>query len=185
MTVYERISEEYFEWLYEMMCSERYSDNTSYRNLLIHLHNIEFRYLIPNDQNRAEDGAELRYRFAVTHGYRYTYESALRALPQPCSVLEMMIALAVRCEENIMDDPKLGDRTGQWFWAMVTNLGLGSMHDELYDFEYVQSTIDRFLDRRYSPDGRGGLFTIRNADRDLRDVEIAYQLFWYLDNIAT
>ena len=36
-----------------------------------------------------------------------------------CSVLEMMIALAIRCEEHIMDDPDVGNRTGQWFWKDV------------------------------------------------------------------
>ena len=41
----------------------------------------------------------------------------------------MMIALAIRCEEHIMDDPDAGDRTGQWFWSMLVSLGLGSMDE--------------------------------------------------------
>ena len=102
---------------------------------------------------------------------------------EPCSVLEMMVALAIRCEESIMDNPVYGDRTGQWFWNMIVSLGLGSMTDEMYDRDYVDNIVDRFLDRDYSPDGRGGLFTIRNCEYDLRDVEITHQLYWYLDTI--
>ena len=83
-----------------------------------------------------------------------------------------------------MDDPKFGNRTGQWFWEMITNLGLGSMTDNHYDRDYVDKVIDRFLNRKYERDGRGGLFTVRNCDKDLRKVEIFFQLCYYLDTIT-
>ena len=101
----------------------------------------------------------------------------------PCSVLEMMTALAVRCEEHIMTDPDVGNRTGQWFWQMITNLGLGDMTDSKFDRKYVDLVIQRFLDRTYEPDGKGGLFTIEHCPYDLRTVEIWYQLCWYLDKL--
>jgi hypothetical protein len=93
----------------------------------------------------------------------------------------MMVALSVRCEETIMDDPRIGDRTGQWFWGMISSLGLGSMMDNQFDKEYVDSVIDRFLKREYEPNGKGGLFTIKRCRYDLRSVEIWYQMCWYLD----
>jgi hypothetical protein len=127
---------------------------------------------------------DLRYRFALELGYRNQPEIVLDILNGPCSVLEMMIALAIRCEENIMDDPNVGDRTGQWFWGMITNLGLGSMKDARFDIRYVDDVVAMFLDREYEPNGKGGLFTIRHCDCDLRDVEIWYQLCWYLDSIT-
>ena len=176
-----RIREEYFDWLYELVCKQRYSNRISYKKLLTHLHNTVFRYSILKDQNRAEDGICLRYRFTDEY---YSIKDAEKYLKGPCSVLEMMVALAVRCEENIMDDPNIGDRTGQWFWEMIGNLGLGSMNDTRFDIIYVDEVISKFLDRKYSPDGRGGLFTIKNCDCDLRKVEIWYQLCWYLDSIT-
>lgn len=176
-----RIREEYFDWLYELVCKQRYSNRISYKKLLTHLHNTVFRYSILKDQNRAEDGICLRYRFTDEY---YSIRDAEKYLKGPCSVLEMMVALAVRCEENIMDDPNIGDRTGQWFWEMIGNLGLGSMNDTRFDIVYVDEVISKFLDRKYSPDGRGGLFTIKNCDCDLRKVEIWYQLCWYLDSIT-
>ena len=103
-------------------------------------------------------------------------------LYRPCSVLEMMIALALRCDA-FMDDPEIGERTSQWFWDMIINLGLGYMIDEKYDEYVVDEIIRRFLDRDYEPDGKGGLFRIKRCMYDLREVEIWYQLCWYLDAI--
>lgn len=175
-----RIENEYFEWLYNLVCGERFSDQTSYRKLLMYLHTIEFTYSIPKDSNRAEDGKDLRWRFALYNNDR----SLSEYLIGPCSVLEMMIALAIRCEENIMDNPNIGDRTGQWFWGMITSLGLGSMYDSRFDKQLVNDIVNAFLERDYRPDGKGGLFTIKNCDSDLRTVEIWYQLCWYLDSIT-
>ena len=66
---------------------------------------------------------------------------------------------------------------------MINNLGLGSMRDDNYDKDYVEYVIQTFLRREYKPNGDGGLFTINHCDHDLRDVEIWYQLNWYLDSI--
>lgn len=170
---------EYFEWLSSLVCGNKNSEYVSYRKLLMQLHNTDFRYIMPMDQNQEIHGIELRRKFALRLGLRDTPE----CLDGPCSVLEMMISLAVRCEETIMDNPRIGDRTGQWFWDMVVNLGLGSMTDDHYDKRYVIDVIDRFLDREYEPNGRGGLFTIRGCDRDLRRVEIWHQTCWYLGSI--
>ena len=182
----DEIRNEYFEWLYNYVCDGKFSKRNSFRKLLMKLHSVEFTYIIPRDVNRADHGANMRYRFVISHGHEYEdiYDDIMDALDGPCSVLEMIIALAIRCEETIMDDPNVGDRTGQWFWGMITNLGLGSMTDERFDRDYVERVIDIFLNREYEPDGKGGLFTIRHCDQDLRDVEIWHQLCWYLDSIT-
>ena len=83
-----------------------------------------------------------------------------------------------------MDDPRYGDRTAQWFWGMITNLGLSPMKDRKFDERFVDDVVDRFLDREYRPDGKGGLFHIKDCDGDLRDLEIWRQLLWYLDTIV-
>lgn len=174
------INDEYFMWLLSLVCGRKHSEKYSFEKLLRYLHNTEFRYSILRDENRAEDGMDLRYRFACHVGV----EAVESDLDGPCSVLEMMIALALRCEETIMCDDDIGDRTKQWFWMMVTNMGLGSMSDDRFDRRYVKGVVECFLDRDYEPDGRGGLFVIRNCEQDLRDVEIWYQLHWYLDTIG-
>lgn len=172
----------YFSWLCNIVCDDRKSEYISFKKLLTHLHNIEFEYSIKRDQNRAEDGINLRYRFALQNN-ECSPEIIMNVLEGPCSVLEMMIALAIHCE-NIMDDPYRGDRTGQWFWGMVVNLGLGAMTDKIYDEQTVDNAVQRMLNRDYEPNGKGGLFTIYNYPTDLRTVEIWYQLCWYLDSIT-
>lgn len=181
MTLRDEISNDYFEWMSNLVCEDRYAKSISYRKLLMHLHSTEFTYRIRRDENRADDGVALRYRFADEYA---GIENAERYLEGPCSILEMMVALSIRCEENIMDDPRVGDRTGQWFWGMLTNLGLGSMTDDRFDRRYTQDILDRFLNRKYERDGKGGLFRIRNCERDMRTAEIWYQLCWYLDSIV-
>lgn len=180
MTFEDRINDEYFEWLCELVDIKRYSKHTSYRKLLMHLHNIEFTWFIPRDDNRADDGIKLRRRFALVRN-DITLSDYIGG---PCSVLEMMVALAIRCEETIMDDALMGNRTGQWFWGMINNLGLGSMTDSKFKIEFVDDVIARFLNREYEPDGRGGLFTVRHCNHDLRTVEIWCQLSWYLGSIT-
>ena len=174
----------YFNWLMTTAIGGRFREAT-YDKLLIRLSNTPFRYTIERDCNRAEDGIDLRWRFANLESNAYlNADTIMDNLSGACSVLEMMIALAIRCEETIMDDPSYGDRSLQWFWGMIVSLGLGSMTDDLYDDDYVTYILDRFMDRKYEPNGKGGLFTIRGCDRDLRTVEIWYQLCWYLDSIT-
>lgn len=175
----DKVKDEYFNWLYDTVCEGRAHDNTSYKELFMFLHDIEFTFTIRNDSNRARDGVELRYKFAMLNDDEYI----LPILDGPCSVLEMMVALAVRCE-TIMDDTRYGDRTGQWFWGMMTSLGIGNMYDERFNIDVAEEKIAIFLNREYTPDGKGGLFYIRGCQEDLRDVEIWTQLCWYLDKFA-
>ena len=174
----------YVEWLIDSICERRSPKHLSYRKLLSYLFDTDFRYLIPNDANRAENGMSLRYRFAFENGYEGSYaDIILEDLDGPCSLLEMMVALALDCEAY-MDDPAYGNRTGQWFWSMIVNLGLGTMTDLDFDIDYVEDVIETFLNRDYEPDGTGGLFRIRNCRYDMRDVEIWYQLCEYINSIT-
>lgn len=168
--------EEYFNWLYNYVCKGRAHDKISYKKLFKRLYEIEFAFYIRNDLNRARDGVDLRYRFAIVKHNN----DIMNILDGPCSVLEMIIALAIRCEETIMDDSSYGDRTSQWFWSMLSNLGLSYMIDERYDEDIVNKKIYDFMEKRYEPDGKGGLFYIRGCKEDLRDYEIWTQLSWYL-----
>lgn len=177
------IREEYFAWLYDIVCENRHIDGVSYKKLLRQLHDTEFTYLMSRDENRAESGMDLRYRFAITEGYEHVADQVLGDLEAPCSILEMMVALALTCEENIMDDPAYGNRTGQWFWSMIVSLGLSRFNDNRYDRRLVDSILTRFLNRDYDKNGKGGLFTIRGCTDDLRDLEIWDQMCRYIDSI--
>lgn len=171
------LKHKYFDWICELI---DIGEELSYTKLLRHLDNVEFIYILDMDRNRMKDGIDLRYRF----GYEMHYPRELiedNLDNRPCSVLEMMVALAIRCEEGIMSDPDEGDRTGQWFWNMIDSLGLSDMIDSDFDKKYFDYVMRRFLNRKYNSDGEGGLFTIRRSQLDMRHVEIWYQMMWYLD----
>ena len=174
---------EYFEWLYDLVCKDRFIGHKSYLKLFENLNNKEFIYILDMDGNRAKDGIELRYLFACDYD-RSNTKNITEYLDSygPCSVLEMLVALANRCEVQIMSDPEMGDRTGLWFWIMMDNLGLRSMDDKNFDPIYVDKVINRMMYRTYEKNGKGGLFMV-DCDQDMRTVEIWYQLCWYLNNI--
>lgn len=172
------VMEDYFEWLCNFI-NEGKNNRISYNNLLTHLFNTEFTYTLIMDENRAYDGANLRYRFGVENGIPDPVIS-WELDRFPCSVLEMMIALSLRIEENIMDNPDIGNRTSMWFWMMINNLGLSNMTDDNFDERHVTRSIEVFLERRYDRYGRGGLIFLNNPRQDLRNVEIWYQCMWYL-----
>lgn len=176
-----QINEEYFNWLKNTVTKQVYSANFSYDKLLYFLYCYDFIPTedIPKDNNRAIDGLDLRYRFGDEYGY--SYDTINDNINTPCSMLEMMIGLSVRIEETIMDNPQYGNRTPQWFWGMVASLGLGKQDDKNFDPRYCDDILQRFMNRNYSANGSGGLFTIDNPDCDMRTIEIWWQAARYLN----
>ena len=169
------VREQYFNWMYDMVFTKR---APSYVRLL---NSQEFTYNIRLDGNRADDGLYLRYRFKQENHLRAV--DVDRCLTGKCSVLEMMVALCLRIEEDIMDDPVKGNRIHKWFHVMLKSLGLLDMDDAYFDERYADKVITRFLNREYEPNGAGGLFRIKDCPYDLRSVEIWYQMCWYFDSI--
>lgn len=178
----DQIREEYFEYLYQVVCGDDIVAKLSWRRLIWHLFNTPFRIsYIQMDENRMLDGIRLRYIFGDDAQYpRSVIDSCI---DEDCSVLELMIALATRMENEIMASSEYGDHTSLWFWSMIGSLGLNAMTDDQYDPEDVDFILDRFMDREYGPDGEGSLFYIQNSQKDLRHIEIWYQMCEYLNNL--
>ena len=171
----ETLNERYFQWLCKTVKSAEYKN---YSALLRFLFDKEFTYILPEDERRAIDGCRLRNHFLQSIGYSYAMPVELNG---PCSVLEMMTSLALRCENDVtgISYSEKDNRPGQFFWFMITNLGLWIFTDAHFKRQEVDSITNRFLNREYESDGTGGLFVIRNHG-DLRKVEIWYQAMWYL-----
>ena len=169
--MFRKIIKSYYDWLIRHVRDNNHRKK-DYKQLFDYLFNREFTFCLDMDENRAKDGVDLRYRFS----YEHDCDDILDCLQdKPCSVLETIVALAIRMDESIMYDPELGSRTSEWFWTMINNLGLEDMTDDKFDYRYVENVIDIFLNREYEPNGRGGLFCL-NTTEDVRDIEIWYQM---------
>lgn len=174
------MTKRYLNWMRDTVCDSAHNGN-EYNKLFRKLYSVDFYYSIDLDQNRAADGMTMRYNFILANNMDEQEEKQLFR-DKPCSVLEMMVALAKRCENAIMQDSNWGDRTPVWFWSMINNLGLSGQDDDNFDEKYVDECLYTLLERTYSADGRGGLFYIPGR-RDLRKAEIWYQAMWYLNMV--
>lgn len=128
---------------------------------------LKYEPTIPNDQNRAHDGIDLRAR--------YVRESS-NGLPPigQCTMLEFLIALAIRLNEADYD-PAIPNRVGPWFWTLIDNMDVA----ETNAFEIREAMI-RVNERTYSFDGWGGLFPLKSPPEDQRETEVWYQMQSYL-----
>ena len=162
----------YFCWLTKLI-GDGYIE-INYQNLLWKLYSTEYYYELLYDRNRSADGIYLRKLFQR--------ETNIIIADRPCSVLEMMVALARKAEDSIMHDPALGDRTSSWFWEMMLNLGLDIYDD--YDFheDEVDKILWNFMHHHYAPNGSsGGMFTVRKSGLDMRKTDLWLQLNTYFE----
>ncbi len=169
------LDELYFTWLYSQLVSIRFKNpSRTYWSLAKQLYTKEFIWLIPNDDNRLEDGRDLRYEFINSQEIDSVDPNWMGL---GCSMLEMIMGLSRRLSFEAEGEPR------GWFWHILENLDLAQGNDASYHDKYreqVDETCDRVIWRTYTRNGRGGLFPLRRAASDQRDVEIWYQLNAYI-----
>lgn len=166
--------EKYYKWLASLINNDGRGDN--YNTLLEQLHLTIFSddsaILIPNDSNRIVDGIGLRERYCQ----RYHVKDCADIYEESCSVLELLVSLAIRMEDQFGIKDYIS-----WFWEMIANLGLTEYDDETYSYKDVEKIIDKFMKRRYRKNGSGGLFPLLYPSVDQRTLEIWYQMNAYLN----
>lgn len=167
---------DYYQWLLEKV--DGYKEPYYNYSLLLHkLHSIPFVYSIERDGNRAIDGERLRLEYMDENDIDYIYDD--RDGSVPCSVLEMLISLSVRCDQEIMGEAGV-DQVARWFWIMIENLDLMRCTDDNFSGEYVSQQVHIWLDRMFDRRGKGSPFPLRRAIHDQRKVEIWLQMCGYL-----
>lgn len=170
------LDDAYFEWLYSLVASTRNRNPShTYWKMLRQLYTKEFVWLIPNDDNRMEDGKELRLEFLAAVGID---EIDPEWMALGCSMLEMLIALARRASFEYDDVTPV-----EWFGIFLTNLEIDRMNDAEFTpslSRQLDETMDKLIFRNYRSNGHGGLFPLNNASRDQRKVELWYQLAAYV-----
>jgi hypothetical protein len=170
--VTEVLDDQYLTWLYSQVGDVKDRNRSrTYWNPLGQLYSIEFFDLVPNDDNRAEDGRALRDEWMAEKHISADPEWRSRG----CSFLEMLIALCRRLAFEA------DGHVDVWFWHLINNLGLTDCTDRYpYDQAEVDARIHTVIYREYDRNGRGGLFPMRRGFKDQRHVEIWYQMNAYL-----
>ena len=160
----------YLRWL----CDDVGLDYESYRDLASTMLYFEFNDGFENDMNRTYDALANRENF------EYEYDVLLDIVNDgKCGILEMMVMLARRAAD-IMYDADEGDETEYYFDIMFHNLGLEKFSTGRYDHQKVVKILQIFNERKYSRDGKGGLFRVSVPPCAMYEVEIWSQMNWYL-----
>lgn len=163
----------YFNWLCAKVLDPK---SRNYLDLMRIFHKKEYVWTghVLHDQNRAEDGIELRLDFIRATGFEDRESDWYTC---GCSVLEMLVAFAMRAasqSEIIVRD---------WFIIFLQNLGLDEFRQvDESDIPQIDDILNRFIYRNYDSMGHGGLFPMRHTQNDQRFIEVWYQFSEYLED---
>ena len=151
-----------------------------YGILITTLSVMPFTYVVEMDSNRMWDGLYLRNIFYDDH---VEFEGGLT---QECSLLEMLVGLAYRMANDVFSD--LGKSTGDWFWEFMSNLGADYYTDDILegvsDKNHRDDLIDllsNFMDRKYKDSRSGNIFLFKKDPKDLKKIELWYQMHYYIE----
>jgi hypothetical protein len=169
----EPLDETYFCWLYRQVAvDEETEPSRTYWRIFKKLHTTEFIWFIPKDDNRVEDGKDLRHEFIEDNDIHGVDDGWLHL---GCSMLELIIGLSRRLSFLADGEPQA------WFWHLMENLGLEEFNDNRYlDEDLVNEILEQVITRTYARNGRGGLCPLRKPNGDQREVELWYQLSSYV-----
>lgn len=163
------LEELYFNWLYNLVADPQ--GRTTYWKLLKILYTKECIWLVPNDDNRLDDGRYLRYEFADSLDL---VDVDPEWMQLECCFFELLIGLSRRLSFLGEGEPST------WFWHMLANLGIHFHDRQRFRQDDVEGVLDNVLQRRYEYDGTGGLFPLKHPRGDQKAVELWSQLNAYL-----
>jgi hypothetical protein len=168
---------QYFRWLYDRVCDVRDSQSyRSYQEVCDEMQRMKFKVIVPGDENRRSNGADLRDEFLDFIRNRDLDRQAEREAHQ-VSLFETLVSLS--------DEARLmtGESCVVWFSIFLQNTGLDHYPDVKMDVTAklkVRRILRRLNDRKYGASGKGGLFPLNMPLQDQRDVELWLQMGAYV-----
>lgn len=166
-----QIEYDYFQWLTSQI--ELPSNNShTYNDLFARMHETEFVFIIPHDDDRIQDGLALRDEFL--HG-----KTGHKLEPRGASILEVLVALSRRVAFTAGGDPSW------WAWQLIENLNLDRRYDPFTAGRAtrVDETLEALIWRTYQRDGKGGFFPLNETIEDQTKVDIWNQMNRYVNEI--
>lgn len=161
---------DYYYWLLGRIEAVPGAFFHNYQSLCQTLYQTDYIWILVLDENRACAGIALRDKFA--------YETGIDANDVddgPCSVLEMLVALAETMSEIY------GDNISRWFWEMMSNINLDHFSDDNFDSHNVKVILTTWLERRYSSKGTGSIFPVKHMTGDARTIQVWDMMNIYMD----
>lgn len=155
----------YLGWLYDQVVPA--GDASTYSQTLNILFTNEYVPRHPMDENRAIDGIGLRSEWL--DAYDHTVYIPPNWVDEPCSILEMIVALSRRCE---FQTTSISAQT--WAMTLLNNMGVWFSDIELDDDirRRVYHSIELF---------ESGQTTIFPTDTQDYDQQLWYQMMEYID----
>src|SRR5664279_4859685 len=105
---------DYFDWLISQIAIP---NNKTYYDVFNRMHNLEFVWTIPNDDNRVQDGLDLRVEFLTGTRKRLVLNGV--------TILEVLVSLSRRTAFTAGGDSR------RWAWKLIKNLQLNQKSDPL------------------------------------------------------
>lgn len=163
---------DYYQWLLSRISADPISTDpySNYQTLLEELYSIPYTWTHELDRNREIAGLQLREEFAYNSGFD---QSGMEQTP--CSVLEMLIALAEYMAEIY------GYTLSKWFWEMISNMKLDHFTDGNCNVNQVDGMVNRWLQGNYTRSGDGTPFPLRRFDVDTRRIQLFDMLSAYVN----
>ena len=164
----------YIHWVLKDKLGLNEKERRENTYIVLTLTNVEFVWRHPMDENRALDGLELRDDFEYETG---EYLDKSSGLPPNCSMFEMLAALAIRCENQLMRNSLLGDRTSKWFFEFLDNLGILDCGER--DGDRIVEACEEFMN------GKREMFPLKQKGIKQKNEQIWKQLMAYLNENYT
>lgn len=173
---------DYLCWLMNQ-CQLEAAGPYGYLSLCEILLDTYFLSLIEFDENRAEEGRELREEWAESQGGDI---SETEMLPYTCNMLELILVMARRMAYEMMDS-QYEAGVGKWVMEILENAGLATFRNDYFetDPEYhgnrIKAILKDIIYRRYLHTGDGGFFPAKfYTTKDYRKMELLTQMNNYL-----
>jgi hypothetical protein len=167
------IDVDYYQWLVSRI--KPGNPDKTYLEMFEIMHNTEFVWFVPNDDNRVKDGEHLRkdyFRFVLESQYE---EGDL--VIEFVSFLEVLVGLSVRFAWAMSEQ----GNEPYWAWRLIKNIELHKMSDPLTNrkVEQINEILYNVIWRTYDQSGYGGFFPLEKTLKDQTKIEIWYQMQEY------
>lgn len=157
----------YFDWLLEKVeCA-----GDGFRATYAIMNNIPFRYYVLDDENRMCDGLDLRTTFL----FEASSEDDITNVESPwpfdsdrASVFEVLVGIAIRMDYQGFDRTR-----ADWMHMFLENLGINESNKQ--NSGYIHDVVNAFIEHRYAPNGKGGLF-VCDTDKNMSRLSIFDQI---------